>query len=97
MIVTTEQFDSWLRRRGITTLIYTGFTTNLCILDSPAATKAMAELGYKCVILREATLAVEFPDTIEERLNTRVALRYIEAWVGYTASVKDFVESTKVR
>jgi nicotinamidase-related amidase len=86
MIVTTEQFDAWLRERGITTLLYTGFATNLCILDSPAAMKPMRALGYRCVIFREATMAVEFPDTLETLTHARAALRYIEAWVGYSAS-----------
>lgn len=98
MIVTTDQFDAWLRSKGVDTLIYIGFCTNLCILDSPASMKPMAGRGYRCVLLREATLAVEFPDTIEQRVNTEVALRYIEAWVGYTASVADFTEAwTKAR
>jgi nicotinamidase-related amidase len=89
MVATTEQFDAWLREREITTLLYTGFATNLCILESPAAMKPMRERGYRCVILREATMAVEFPDTLETLAHTRAALRYIEAWVGYSASVDD--------
>ncbi|MEW5767581.1 MAG: hypothetical protein AB1797_08150, partial [bacterium] len=36
--------------------IYTGFCANLCIVDSPAAMKAMNGLGYRCVLLREGTL-----------------------------------------
>jgi nicotinamidase-related amidase len=91
MIVTTEQLDAWLRSRGIDTLLYMGFCTNLCILDSPAAMRALAGLGYRCVILREATMAVEFPDTLEAMVHTQAALRYIEAWVGYSASVGDFL------
>lgn len=89
VVVTTEQFDDWLRSRGIDTLLYTGFSTNLCILDSPAAIKSMALLGYRCVILREATTAVEFPDTLESRSHTLNAIRYIEAWYGYSASTRD--------
>jgi nicotinamidase-related amidase len=90
LVVTTDQFDDWLRSRGIDTLIYTGFSANLCILDSPAAIKAMGSLGYRCVILREATTAVEFPDTLESRSHTLNAIRYIEAWWGYSASAADF-------
>jgi nicotinamidase-related amidase len=90
VIVTTAQFDDWLRSRGIDTLLYTGFSTNLCILDSPAAIKAMASLGYRCVILREATTGVEFPETLETRSHTQNAIRYIEAWWGYSASASDF-------
>ncbi len=90
VVVTTEQLDDWLRSRGIDTLLYTGFSTNLCILDSPAAIKHMAPLGYRCVILREATTAVEFPETMESRSHTTNAIRYIEAWYGYSASAREF-------
>ena len=92
MIATTEQFDAWLRGRGITDLLYTGFCTNLCILDAPGGMRLMAPLGYRCVILREATLAVEFPDTLERRLQTQASLRYIEGWVGYTPLHASFEE-----
>jgi nicotinamidase-related amidase len=95
MIATTEQFDAWLRERGITTLLYTGFATNLCILDSPAAMKAMRGLGYRCVLLREATMAVEFPDTLETLLHTRAALQYIEAWVGYSAGAGNLLHTLR--
>jgi nicotinamidase-related amidase len=94
MIVTADQFDRILRERGITTLVYVGFATNLCILDSPAAMKEMSQLGYRCLLIREGTLAVEFADTIHERLNTQVATRYIEAWVGSTIGLADFVRAT---
>ena len=93
VVVTTEQFDAWLRTRGIDTLLYTGFCTNLCILDSPCAVKAMAYLGYRCVILREATSALEFPETMESRSHTRNAIRYIESWYGYSASNRDFIRA----
>jgi len=93
MIVTTEQFDAWLRERGIETLVYTGFCANLCILDSPASMRPMCNRGYRCVLLRDATLAVEFPETLAERIHTQTAIRYIECWVGYTASVGDFVQA----
>lgn len=91
MFVTTDQLDLWLREQGIDTLIYAGFCTNLCILDSPAAMRAMANRGYRCALLREATLAVEFPETLAQRTHTEVALRYIECWIGYTAAVNDFL------
>jgi nicotinamidase-related amidase len=93
VVIETDQFDLWLRERGITTLLYVGFCTNLCILDSPGAMKAMAARGYRCVLFREATIAVEFPDTVVDMTHTNVALRYIEAWVGYTASTRDFLRA----
>jgi nicotinamidase-related amidase len=91
VIVTTAELDALCRARGIVNLIYTGFAANLCILDSPAAMKAMLALGYRCILLRDATLAVEFPDTLDRRLHTGAALRYVETWAGYTAATDDFL------
>jgi nicotinamidase-related amidase len=95
MIAATDQFDAWLRERGIETLLFTGFCANLCILDSPAAMKAMRDRGYRCVLLREATLACEFPDTLETLALTRAAIRYVEAWVGYSASAGDLMQALR--
>lgn len=93
LVVTTAQWDAWLREKGIDTLIYVGFCTNLCIMDAPGGMRQMAPLGYRCIILREATLAVEFPETLAQRTHTEVSLRFIEAWVGYTASNQDFLKA----
>jgi len=93
VVATGGQLDRILRRLGVVNLIYTGFATNLCILDSPAAMKEMAGKGYRTVLLRECTLACEFPDTVKDLLNTKVALRYVEAWVGYTAGQEDFLRA----
>lgn len=93
VVVSTDQWDDHLRARGIDTLIYAGFATNLCILDAPGGMRLMCQLGYRCVILREATLAVEFPDTLESRRQTEATLRHIEGWVGYTASRADFTSA----
>jgi len=95
VVITTEQWDDWLREKGIDTLLYVGFCTNLCILDAPGGMRLMAPLGYRCILLREATLAVEFPETLEQRLQTQASLRHIEAWVGYTASNRDFLRACK--
>jgi nicotinamidase-related amidase len=93
VVVGTEQWDDWLREKGIDTLIYAGFCTNLCILDAPGGMRQMAPIGYRCLILREATLGAEFPETLAERIQTRETLRFIEAWVGYTGSTKDFLRA----
>lgn len=94
MVASTAEFHQWLQERHITTLIYTGFCSNLCIVSSPAAMAPMNGLGYRCVLLREGTMAVEFPDQ-PQNLHTDASLRYIESWVGYTASVSDFLAGLK--
>lgn len=86
VLVADDQWYDWLRARGIDTLICVGFCTNQCILEAPGGLRCMAPRGYRCIFLREATLGVEFPDTLAERIYINVALRYIETWVGHTAA-----------
>jgi len=87
----TVQFDRMLRRQGVVNLIYTGFATDMCILNAPGGVGPMFSLGYRVLLIREATLGVECPDTLEERLATRWGMRFIETHWGDTIGFDDFV------
>lgn len=51
----------------------------------------MLRYGYRIFLIREATLAVEYPDTFAERLMTRAALKYFELKVGDTIGFEQYV------
>lgn len=93
VILTGRQFDRILRERGIKNLVYTGFATNMCILDSAAATKEMLSYGYRIFLIREATLAVEYPETFATRMMTQAALKFFELKVGDTMSFEEYVRT----
>ena len=95
MILTGRQFDRILRSRGIKNLVYAGFNTNMCILSSAAATQEMLSYGYRIFLIREATLAVEYPETLEERTVTEIALKYFMFKVGDTIGFDQFVEACR--
>jgi hypothetical protein len=95
VIVTGAQFDRILRSRGIKNLVYTGFATNMCILDSAAATREMLGFGYRIFLIREATLAVEYPDTFPSRMMTRSALKYFELKIGDTVGFEEYVAACR--
>lgn len=95
VILTGGQLDRICRRRGIKNLVYTGFATNMCILDSAAATREMLGYGYRIFLIREATLAVEYPDTFAECLMTRAALKYFEQVIGDTIGFQEYVASCR--
>ena len=82
VILTGRQFDRILRQRGIKNLVYTGFATNMCILDSAAATREMLGFGYRIFLIREATLAVEYPETFPTRMMTEAAPEVLPAQGG---------------
>ena len=93
VILTSAQFDRICRSKGIKNLIYTGFAANMCILGSAGGTQPMLGYGYKVFLIREATLAVEYPDTFGERLMTRSALKYFQQAVGDTVGYDQFIEA----
>ena len=95
VILTSAQFDRICRSKGIKNLIYTGFATNMCILGSAGATQPMLGYGYKVFLIREATLAVEYPDTFPERLMTRSALKYFQQAVGDTVGYEQFMAACR--
>jgi nicotinamidase-related amidase len=86
----TNQFHRVLARHGIENLIYTGFATDMCILRAPGGIEPMAHWGYRLFLMRDATIGVECPDTWEERIATRWAIRYFETHFGDTVTSDDF-------
>jgi len=95
VFLTGRQFDRILRERGIKNMVYTGFATNMCILDSAAATKEMLSYGYRIFLIREATLAVEYPETFATRLMTQAALKFFELKVGDTIACDEYLAACR--
>ena len=92
VVATTEQLDRVCRERGIKVLVYTGFAANMCVLDAGGGARHMGNLGYRVYLVREATLAVEYPDTFDDRTMTRAAIRFFQQVVGDTLGLDQFVE-----
>jgi len=95
MVYQSGQFDRVLRQRGIENLIYTGFAADMCILRAPGGIGDMFGFGYRCYLMRDATVGIEFPDTIEERISTRWAIRFHETHSGDTLESKDFIRACR--
>jgi len=89
----TAQFHRALSRHGIENLIYTGFAADMCVLRAPGGIEPMAGFGYRLFLMRDATLGVEFPDTLSDRIATRWAVRYFETHYGDTVLCDDFIQA----
>ncbi|HOX37625.1 MAG TPA: cysteine hydrolase family protein [Candidatus Brocadiia bacterium] len=87
----TDQLDRLLRERGIENLLYTGFATDMCVLNAPGGLLPMFSLGYRVHLVRDATIGVEFPDTFEERLSTRWGIRFHESHFGDSLASADLI------
>ena len=86
----TDQLHAWLRERGIANLIYTGFAADMCLLGAEGGARPMLGLGYRCILIREATVGVETPETFADRLITRYAVQRFEWQVGWGCAFADF-------
>ena len=95
LVFYTDQLDEFLRERGIETLVYTGFATDMCVLEAEGGARAMLEKGYRCLLMRDATVGVETPESFEERLATRYGIHLFEWQVGYSTSFADFAYAMK--
>ena len=92
--------ESWLERADRITreavvpmlhLLYAGFATNWCILNRDSGMRAMAQRGYNMILLRDATMGVEFPDTLAAETATEMAIREVEQQLGFSAAKDDFL------
>ncbi|OGD22871.1 MAG: hypothetical protein A2W03_06085 [Candidatus Aminicenantes bacterium RBG_16_63_16] len=81
---------SLLQSLDVKNLVVVGFDANICLRTT--VTDAMYR-GYRVVLLRDCTTTGEFPDTKEGGYANKLAIRFIEANVGYTATADEFVRA----
>lgn len=95
-IVLPEYYDSHevfsdLKDRGVTTIIYAGYATNMCVLNRPIAMlRARLYYGFNVILVRDATIAVESPESLSEEWEKRMAIHFVEINLGSTTTVLDF-------
>jgi len=82
----SDLLDTYLKERGIKTLIYAGFATDMCVLNAEGGARAMLERGYRCILIRDATVGVETPQSFPERLATRYGIHIFEWKIGYSTT-----------
>jgi nicotinamidase-related amidase len=80
--------DAVLHRCGARNLVVVGFESLICL--GMTVTDAMYR-DYRVVVLRDAIRTTEFPETMEGEWANFVAVRLIEANVGYTATTDEFI------
>jgi ureidoacrylate peracid hydrolase len=84
--------DSLLRNLGVRNLIFVGFTAGGCLL-----TTAIGALNhnYRVAVLRDATLGLEYEDTVDDLSVTKLAVRTYESMVGYTSTSEQFIAAAQ--
>jgi len=97
VVATSMQLNVLMRQLGVCNLIYVGFLANNCLLDAPCGMRDMGrQYGYRCILLRDCTTGLEQHDTINNLRNTRASIRYVEFYIGYTATSDQFLCSIRL-
>ena len=89
----SDVLDEYLRERGVDTLIYMGFAADMCLLGAEGGARPMLQRGYRCVVMRDATVGVESPDTFPQRLATNYGLHIFEWTLGYGCTFEQFQQA----
>jgi len=90
VVATGQQLQDLCEEKKLLHLIYAGFATNWCILHRDYGIIQMSERGYNCMLIKDATEGIEFPDTLEQKWTTELAIREVEQRYGFTLLSRDF-------
>lgn len=82
--------DSVLRGLGAKNLVCVGFDSRICL--GTTVTDALYR-NYRVIVLRDAIATSEFPETREGHWANFLAVRFIEANVGYTSLTDAFIRA----
>lgn len=99
------QQELWnlVQERGITHLLYTGFATNMCIINREFAMIQVKRLGLRPILVRDATLSITYDgynpmtrslDTLfRPQTGTRFGIEYIEERIGPSIDSAQIVDA----
>ncbi len=84
------RLDSLLRNLGMTNIIIAGFVEDVCLLFTMADAVFR---GYNTFLVRDGTLATEFPEEVNHFLHTQRTTVWIESFLGPTTSSQEFINA----
>ena len=93
VVLNGGQLNNLLRERKANTIIYTGFAANFCLQESPGGLVDMRDRGYRLIVVRDATAALEDIQSAAERANLNTAIAHIERDFGYSCTTEGLVSA----
>ena len=65
----------------------------MCLLGAPGGARDMLSRGYRCILLRDATVGVETPQSFPDRMNTRYAIHLFEWKIGFSIESDQLIKT----
>lgn len=86
-----------LRDTGINHLLYSGFTINICLQNSPGGMVDLRRAGAICSVVADAVTAVENAETIANETSKAVTIWLVSVYGGYVYDSDDLIWSLENR
>ncbi|MCL2123926.1 MAG: hypothetical protein FWH34_07510 [Desulfovibrionaceae bacterium] len=86
-------FADFLKKRGITSLIYTGFASNACVIARPTGIIPMFLAHFKLYFMPEASAALEWQDTWQSKGIHKATTRIISQFAAEIIAFNDFMSA----
>jgi nicotinamidase-related amidase len=87
----SEKFSEWLREMSIDTLIYSGFSSNMCVIARELGMIPMQIKGFNLFFVPEASAAVEFGDSWNTGDQHKSTTLLISQGIGEIIAFRDFI------
>lgn len=83
------QLIKYLKDNNISTLLYAGYGLNMCVLVRNPGIINMHRLGYKIILIRDCTIAVETSETFYNEWSKKVGTHMVEYLWGSSTTLDD--------
>ena len=89
----SDEFVESLRSLGISRLIYTGFSSSMCIIERPSGIIQMGKKGFKIYFIPQASAAIETKKTWKTAEMHHYMTLIISQWMAEIIDYKDIYEA----
>jgi len=86
-----DSFADFLRSKGIDSLVYTGFGSNMCVIGRKMGMIPMVNQNFKMFFVPGASAGVEFGDTWKNNSIHKATTKIIPHWLGEIIQYDDFM------
>ncbi len=86
-----DRFAHYLRSQGIDSLIYIGFSSNMCVIGRRTGMIPMVQQGFRIFFVPGASAAIELADTWNEQSIHKTSTTIISQWIAEIIDYNDFM------
>jgi nicotinamidase-related amidase len=88
-----DRFAAYLLARKIESLIYIGFSSNMCVIGRNMGMIPMKNQGFNIYFMPEASAAIEYAESWHDQSIHKVTTRIISQWIAEIIDYDEFMKA----